>query len=1160
MRPVRNLAHRLAGGLRYAAAPSAALLLGGLVFAAAPATADAHPSGGPAPALSVQDTVDAAADTAETDEGLPLEPGRRLTTTLSEGTWISVDVSPDGRTVILDYLGDLYLLPIDGGRAERLTEGMAHDRQPRFSPDGERVVFVSDRSGGENVWIISVDRTDTTQVTQGNENQYLSPEWSPDGDYVVAAKGGRNLKLWLYHVEGGTGTALVSEPENLKITGPAFGPDARWVWYAQRQGGWEYNADFPQYQIARYDRRDGESTVVTSNYGSAFRPTLSPDGRWLAYGTRWGAETGLRIRDLETGEERWLAHPVQRDEQESIASLDVYPGFSFTPDSREVVVFYGGGLWRVPVDGSGQTRIPFTVDVDLPLGPEVRFDYPVETSETFTVRQIRDAVPSPSGDRIAFTALNELYVMDWPEGEPRRLAADMEDNQYDPAWSPDGRSVAFVTWDDAGGGHVWKTRADGRGGAERLTRIPAFYRALAWSPDGDRLVAIRGAARDVQMNRGGFGGGLATVFVRIPADGGEATEIAPTAGRDEPHFGSEPDRIYASGGRGTLVSFRWDGTDEREHVRVVGQGAPGSDEPMSASTVLAAPEGERALAQVGYQLYAVTVPQVGGDTPTINVSNPERAAFPVRQLTEIGAQFPTWAADGNTVHWSLGNAHFVYDLVRARAVDDSLAAVRRAEAAADEEDDDEDAGGDDGDEVADAADADGDGEDEPGYRPVERRVALTAERDIPRGTVVLRGGRILTMEGDEIIEDGDVVVTDNRIAAVGPRGSVDVPSDARVIDVSGTTVIPGFVDTHYHTQWLIPEIHSNQVWQYLTNLAYGVTTTQDVQTSTTDILTYHDRVETGDMIGPRIYHTGPGVFSSLNIRDLDHARDVLRRYSDYYGVNTFKMYMAGNRQQRQWLIMAARELELMPTTEGGLDFALNMTHAIDGYPGLEHSLPITPLYEDVRQLFVTTQMTYTPTLLVSYGGPWAENYFYATEDVLGDEKLIRLTPMNELLAKASRRGGGGGAGWFRYEEHVFPRHAEFVRDLVEGGGRAGVGAHGQIHGVGYHWELWAMQSGGMDEHAALRVATRLGAEAIGFGDELGTVTEGKLADLVILGADPLTDLRNTTSIRFVMKNGRLYEGETLDEVWPRERPLPNYFWQAQDPDVQAGIPAAEGSR
>ena len=1090
-------------------------------------------------ALCASVVLGAQEDSSPADErDLPLDPERTFSLDTDEGTWISVDVSPDGDTVVFDLLGDLYTMPLTGGEAVSLTDGMPYDNQPRYSPDGSEIVFVSDRDGSENLWLIDIASKETRQLTNGSTKSYESPEWLPDGNYVVAAMAenmavrgdARNPKLWMWHVDGGTGVQIIKEPGSRRITGPTPTPDGRHIWFAQRTNLWQYNAILPQYQLAVYDRETGEQYTRSSRYGSAVRPTVSPDGAWLVYGTRHEEHTGLRLRELATGEERWLAYPVTRDDQESVASSDVLPGMSFTPDSTEVVVSYGGKIWRVPIaEGSEPIAVPFRVQTELEIGPELAFKYPVSNDRRFTVRQIRDAVPSPDGSQVAFAALDRLYVVSLPDGEPRRLTP-LEVVEAQPTWSPDGEWVAFVTW-SPDGGHLYKTRVDGSEAPTQLTTTSAIYQNPAWSPEGDRIVAIQGPSRVMQEAAGPFASGASQNIVSVPSAGGAWTMIAPTDGRRAPHFTSDADRIFLYHSEDGLVSIRWDGTDEQAHVKVTGSTETGRPEPVRASVVLMSPSGERAFAQVDNNLYVLEVPVIGGDTPTVSVANPESAVVPVRQLTEVGGQFPVWGRDG-LVHWSIGNAHFIYDIDDARAAD---AARTEAESADQSEDDDE--------------------SEDDGYLATEIRITVDAQRDFPDGFGVLRGGRVVTMRGNQIIENADLIVQGNRILDIGRRGTVQFPDFARIFDVSGTTIVPGFVDTHAHMRPTFG-VHKAQPWAYLANLAYGVTTTRDPQTGTTDVLTYGDLVETGTIVGPRIYSTGPGVFSAEQIKDLDHARDVLSRYSDYYDTKTIKMYTSGNRQQRQWILMAAREQGLLPTTEGALDMKYNMEMMLDGYPGQEHSFPIFPIYNDVVELTAKTGLAYTPTLLVSYGGPFGENYFYTRENPHDDPKLGRFTPHAVLDGSTRRRGAGvgpGPGGWFREEEHVFDDHAKGVKAIVEAGGRVGVGSHGQLQGLGYHWELWAMQSGGLSEHDALRTATILGAESIGLDGDLGTIEPGKLADLVILEENPLDDIRHTNTIRYVMKNGRLYYGDTLNERWPDERTL-EITWQSDEPDdLPAGI-------
>ncbi len=1136
---------------------------------------------------------DSAIKAAARTNALPLTTPRKLTFTTDEASWISLDVSPDGKTIAFDILGDLYTIPVTGGSATRITSGTGWDQQPRYSPDGSQIVFVSDRNGSKNVWIANADGTKARALTKSERTNFASPIWSTDGQYVIAARAGQ---LWMYNKDGGSGLQMTGlRPEGAAATAPPAPPhyapaqssEARFLWVnvsggipptlasgahsGNVQSANEENEELSarsnarrlgQYQLAQFDRETGRTLVRSHETEGAFRPVASRDGKWLVYATRYDARGALKLRDLATGEERWLVMDVQRDNSQGggVNDRDLYPASAFTPDSKALITSYNGKIWRVEVPSGTVTAIPFTAQVDQQMGALAKFEYPVNDS-TLVVTQIRGAGPSPNGRLIAFTALDALYV---GELDPPPAAGDTARRQvrnarrltrggmveHAPVWSPDGRYLAYVTWTDTAGGNIYRVRSDGSGAAERLTPLAAYYDKIAYTKDGTRLMAVRGS-RYSRMRQFEDFGNLSNAeleYVWLPASGGATTRIAwvgsgqSQQGRSTPHVGPDSARLYVWAGSEGLVSMRFDGTDRRVVVRVAGPPPPSQPLPPGATPpppptpdeVQLSPDGQRAIVLANHNVFLITVPPVVGQAPAVAVT---ASSVPTARLSKVGGDFIGWSVDGRSAFYSIGRSYFQYD-VRAAEI-----AIRDSSARADSVATAGAGGGAAGAAAAGAAaPRDSTKKPTPAYEALRYDVTITASKDRPRGTVVLKGARLVTMQGDRVIEKGDVVVTDNRITAIGPSGSLRVPAGARVIDVGGKTIIPGYVDIHAHN-WFGWGVHRDQVTQLLANLAYGVTTQRDPQTSATDILTYTDLMETGALIGPRLYSTGPGIFSADNIKSLDEARDVLRRYADHYNTQTIKQYLAGDRKVRQWVIMAAKELGLTTTTEGGSNLSMNLTLMQDGYPGLEHAMPIFPLFKDVAQLQAASGITYTPTLIVGYGGPTGLNYWLTHYNVDEDKKLHRFTPHDELDSWKSIQ-------YNRDDQYIFKGHAEQMAKMVKAGGRVGLGSHGELQGLGVHWELWMMQSGGMTNFETLRAGTIHGADAIGLGKDLGSLEVGKLADLQILDRNPLIDIRNTNSVRFVMKNGRLYDGNTLDEVWPRAKSLPPQWWWKEDPPAR----------
>ena len=1056
------------------------------------------------------------------DVGADLGPTTKLAFDTSEGTWMNVDVSPDGKRVVFDLLGDIYSMSIDGtgaGPATRLTSGPAFDMQPRFSPDGRRIAICSDRDGLWNIWTIDVDGKDAKQVSREKRWFINSPTWSPDGEYIYARRHfvkERSLgagEIWMFHASGASDGLQVTERTGWqKDNGePDVSPDGRYLYYSKDVTPgqtFEYNKD-PNgtiYAVMRRDLVTGRERRAVDVQGGSVAPQVSPDGRTLAYIRRVRLKSALFLRDLDSGRDRELFGNVDKDLQEAWAIHGLYSQYAWTPDGRAIVIWGEGKIWRVDATTGKGTAIPFTARVEQTLNDAVRFPQRVYTDE-FPVRMLRDVRVAPDGKSVVYSALGKLYVKSLPAGQPRRLTKD-DALEFYPSFSRDGQWIVYVTWTDAEMGRVRVIRPDGAAGRDVVTQ-PGHYVEPSFSPDGQKIVFRHAGTDDI---RGPYFTDDPGIYV-VPVAGGEPV-LARDAGTD-PEFDHTGTRIYVRELRNekfTLLSVGvpagetpLPGRDEIEHVRS-----------ENATQFAPSPDGKWLAFEERFRTFLAPFPHTSRPVDI----GPATQAYPVQRVSRDAGFNLHWSGDGRRLYWSLGPDLYSRDL------SDTFAFAPAAPGA--------------------AASAPRTLRTDPEAKGVP--IGFMARSDRPSGSLALIGARVITMAGLKpgpiagtpgVIEDATVLVQDNRIVAVG-NSSMPVPAGAYKVDVRGKTIIPGLIDVHAHVGGESSGLLAQSSWPLAANLAFGVTTSHDPSNDTETVFTNAEMIRSGAKLGPRLFSTGTVLYGAETpfkavVESYDDALSHLRRQKAA-GAFSVKSYNQQRRDARQMIIKAARELEMMVVPEGGSLLYMNETQVLDGHTGVEHSLPVPRIYKDVIQLFAKSRSGYTPTLIVGYGGLSGEYYWYQHTNVWENAQLLRFTPREDVDAR-SRRRTMAPEGDFN---HVLI--AQGAKQIADAGGSVQLGAHGQRQGLGAHWELWMLQQGGMSPMEALRAATSDAARYLGLDGELGTLEKGKLADLVVLDRNPLEDIRNSESLAMVMLNGRLYDAKTLNEIdsTPRER-LPFWF-------------------
>jgi Tol biopolymer transport system component len=1085
---------------------------------ALPARAIAQRAGGAGPA-----GTDTAA--ARWDVTLARGKTRDIDFTTSEGTWMSADISAAATWVYFDLLGHIYRVAAAGGAAECLTQssGVALNYQPRISPDGRTIAFISDRRGQNNLWVMNADGSNPRAVYTDLNVTALEPAWTPDGQYIIVRRGGRGdaAGLVMYHRDGGTGVMLVPGG-----SGASVSADGRYMYYQVSMASVTDKEPLSgSMQLRRFEFKGGEILDITNgesvgaaagrfSSGGGAAPEISPDGRWLAFarqipdglidfkGHKYGPRTALWLRDLKTGAERLLMDPIDPMVTSGGGkTLGVLPRYKWATDGKSIVIAQGGKIRRVDAATGAVSTIAFDAKVHRTISEMARREFRVR-DDAVKAQFVRWPSTTADGATIAFQALGHIYTQSATNGTPRRVTpATVTVLEYAPTWSPDGKSIAFVTFDDANRGHLGRVPAGG-GTPPRLSRTEADFVDPVWSPDGKSVIVARGegaTARGrtlthnawyelVRYAIGGNDSGIVVTTVTRPT----GTSVGGEARRQlvRPSFGPEGRLFYPDeragtpasggvpGGRGgtALVSVKADGSDKQTHLTF-----PAADE------MVPSPDGQYVAFQEGDNVYLTSLAWGGTGANPMSVEK-RRGAFPVTQLSRDGGIFPRWR-DSRTLEWGSGNRFFVYHVETKKT--DTLT------------------------------------------------LNVSAPRDVPKGTVAITGARILTMNNRQVINGGTIIVKGSRITCVGTCSTAGAD---KVINASGKTIIPGFIDMHSHHYREWRGMRPPHDFEQAIYLAYGVTTTMDVSTWSQNVFPTAELIEAGEMIGPRTFSTGDnasaGDGSRTNeISNLAGAQALVRRMNDW-GATQIKQYAQPRRDQRQWIVEASRQVGINVTSEGS-NFLEDLGMIMDGQTGWEHPFSEVPMYSDGAKFLGKANATYSPTLVVAGPQAWNIEFWYANSDWWKDPKQRRWFPWRALVPQLRVRT-------LRPEtDYSYPLIAQAMADIIKEGGYGALGSHGEQHGIAPHWEVW-MGASALGNMGALEVATLHGATFLGADKDLGSIEVGKLADLMILNTNPLDNIKNTTDIKWVMKGGKLYDALSLDEVWPKTTPFGPYYWVNND--------------
>jgi imidazolonepropionase-like amidohydrolase/Tol biopolymer transport system component len=911
---------------------------------------------------------------------------------------------------------------------------------------------------------------------------YLHPALSPDGRRIaVMSDRDGSWSIWTCSLEG---TAFVRESmteflEDAEFVRPIWSRDGELHY---RQPGSLHRARSPHPAVKRLALNSEGSAAVSEGQWfaringrvhslvSSFEPRLSANGQLLAYAPVDDPQVLVRLVDLRLGTEKSIP------DGHSVRYPECAQAAAFGPAGRLMYVAKHGRLFEVSTASLAVREIPFSIRPERNTRVPLRSRRPLTDRETLVTVVPRHPVMA-SGRAVICSAFAQLWKVDIPTGSAVRLTDDSA-GEVAPALSPDGRRVAYARWTDRDEGSIAMVPAAG-GRPEVMTTVAGRYINPAWSSDGKHIAFIfekrtEPEATSAKMQLQIQTLSLADRSVRTVADV-RPSDIQPDRIYPRVTFAPGGDRIFVTVPTRFSRDLGWD------QPGVVSYDLQGEDRRIHlrlppCDDVVVSPDVRQVAICWREHLY---VADVGSNGP--NSFDPASAT----PLSKGGPHSIAWCRDGSLT-WMEGTDLLRNDRVRGRH---RLATLQ-----------------------------------------VGRRTMYGSN------TFAIVNARILTMRGDRIIEDGVLLVRGRRIVQIAARNGLPLTADIPRIDAGGATVIPGLIDTHSHPHSAPREVWPQQNSRYLGMLAYGVTTMFDAQGPNLDSAGQAEMVEIGSMTGPRVFSAGRMLHGAyrppgpgLPVTDLSSPGAVQRAASHRVrrGEWPLKEYWVYRRRERQWVYDAARSCGVTVTSHPD-SFEGILTRVADGYPSIEHGFlrgaeaPVyrTAIREDAKRFLGASGTFLTPTL-----GATAE---FAPTLNLDDPKLRRFVAPDEFQ-------------WFRRAREPDRERIdrtdvfEELVDCARHGARLSTGGHSNgPAGLNTHWEMWAFVLGGLSPMEALRSATVNGAEKLGIDADVGTLEAGRIADFLILGSNPLDNIRNSADIRLIVKDGIIYNGDTLDRLTPAQ--------------------------